>query len=703
MPSFEHNRFNVFSAHQHLFRHGLNEFAYSHNALPPGVTDAQAALDYVFNVLYPRNKPAVATPADLPTGLDTPNLGDVTPSANDYRIVNDDGDGKSAAYLFAQFDGDVIAIWHKVADFDWGINNLVQGAFDQTQIYYAHRLGRTDHDDLGVPIAGIFAGQHIFGGDLANQNLTLSANNGDAVGVHTGFIQFNDAVRPTLDNQFDIGTAALRIKDIYSVSGIFTDGVNSLTVASGLITDSSGSISFDNENLSTTGTLASGIATISGTLVLGSGSITDTGGTISFGDENLDTTGTLAAGVSTFDSTLVIATGSITDTSGAISFGDENLTTTGNITGAVGQFDQLNVDNLRLDLNTLSSTLLNGNVDILANGTGVIDLQSPVTSLGQTVTGIMDITGQLNVDNITINAATLTSNTGEILFGDDLKPSADATFDIGATAARPQDIYFSNALRDGTNFILNSELMALRFSVYQDTGKVTPAADGDALFYDLASGTWLASAPDTEIDHGSISGLPDDDHTQYALLAGRSGGQTLLGSTLTTETLTLQANGIDAGAFVLEPAILRASTDNTADLGKAANRFKDLYLAGQAIGLRAENDTVANISAAAAAGTIGRLWYATDDSQLYVDQGGTAVPVGNKGYSSLHTDVQLSAGVNVSADIDDARQCIWQICDVTNNEEIMGLEVTKTATTVTVNDEIALIAGNYRLLGIQIG
>jgi len=42
-------------------------------------------------------------------------------------------------------------------------------------------------------------------------------------------------------------------------------------------------------------------------------------------------------------------------------------------------------------------------------------------------------------------------------------------------------------------------------------------------------------------DHGSLGGLADDDHTQYALLAGRAGGQTLIGGTAAGEDLTLQA------------------------------------------------------------------------------------------------------------------------------------------------------------------
>ena len=45
--------------------------------------------------------------------------------------------------------------------------------------------------------------------------------------------------------------------------------------------------------------------------------------------------------------------------------------------------------------------------------------------------------------------------------------------------------------------------------------------------------------------HSGLTGLANDDHLQYALLAGRAGGQTLAGSTLTTERLTLRGNTAD--------------------------------------------------------------------------------------------------------------------------------------------------------------
>lgn len=49
-------------------------------------------------------------------------------------------------------------------------------------------------------------------------------------------------------------------------------------------------------------------------------------------------------------------------------------------------------------------------------------------------------------------------------------------------------------------------------------------------------------APGTGGDHGSQSGLSDDDHTIYALLLGRSGGQTLIGGTATGNDLFLRSN-----------------------------------------------------------------------------------------------------------------------------------------------------------------
>lgn len=53
------------------------------------------------------------------------------------------------------------------------------------------------------------------------------------------------------------------------------------------------------------------------------------------------------------------------------------------------------------------------------------------------------------------------------------------------------------------------------------------------------------------LDHGSdLAGLSDDDHTQYALLAGRAGGQTLTGGTASAENLFLHSTSHATKGFV---------------------------------------------------------------------------------------------------------------------------------------------------------
>lgn len=86
-------------------------------------------------------------------------------------------------------------------------------------------------------------------------------------------------------------------------------------------------------------------------------------------------------------------------------------------------------------------------------------------------------------------------------------------------------------------------------------GNLTGLLDDDHTQYLLASSatdrstfatnwTDLTDAGATTLhkhDHGGMDGLSDDDHTQYALLAGRSGGQTLIGGTASSNSLTLSS------------------------------------------------------------------------------------------------------------------------------------------------------------------
>lgn len=64
-------------------------------------------------------------------------------------------------------------------------------------------------------------------------------------------------------------------------------------------------------------------------------------------------------------------------------------------------------------------------------------------------------------------------------------------------------------------------------------------------------------------DHGGLAGLGDDDHTGYALLAGRSGGQTITGGTAASNDL-----------------VLRSTTDATKGLVKLADAGGNVQIGG---------------------------------------------------------------------------------------------------------------------------
>ena len=116
-------------------------------------------------------------------------------------------------------------------------------------------------------------------GNIATQNLeNINIDGGNIDGAEIG------VNNPAIGNfsNIDVEEAAL---------------IANLNISNGeiAIEDESGTISFEDENLVTTGTVTVGSGSTIGNLVLEDGSITDSGGNISFGDENLSTTGTLTA------------------------------------------------------------------------------------------------------------------------------------------------------------------------------------------------------------------------------------------------------------------------------------------------------------------------------------------------------------------------------------------------------------------------
>ena len=219
--------------------------------------------------------------------------------------------------------------------------------------------------------------------------------------------------------------------------------LGNITFANGSITDSSGAIAFGNENLSTTGTITAGSGSTLGNLTFADGSITDSSGAISFGNENLTTTATSIA----INSTLTVANGSITDSSGAISFGNENVTTSGTIARATGS----TIGNLTLangsitdssgaisfgneNLTTTATSIAINNTLTVANGS--ITDSGGAISFGNenvTTTGTIARATGSTIGNLTLANGSITDSSGAISFGDENLSTTSTSIAINNT------------------------------------------------------------------------------------------------------------------------------------------------------------------------------------------------------------------------------------------------------------------------------
>lgn len=90
-----------------------------------------------------------------------------------------------------------------------------------------------------------------------------------------------------------------------------------------------------------------------------------------------------------------------TTSTGTLTTADIVTTGTHTVTG------QSDIDYVRIKDNKVTTNATNANLELSASGTGVVDIQNPMTTVGQTVTGNVSITGQADVDNIRIDGNTI--------------------------------------------------------------------------------------------------------------------------------------------------------------------------------------------------------------------------------------------------------------------------------------------------------
>ena len=94
---------------------------------------------------------------------------------------------------------------------------------------------------------------------------------------------------------------------------------------------------------------------------------------------------------------------------------------------------------------------------------------------------------------------------------------------------------------------------ALQYLSYMPAG--TECLSGEVLKWDATNDRWLCGIDSVGVTaHSGLTGLSADDHTQYVLLAGRTGGQNLRGGIAASQNLTLESTSDTTKGFVnLQP------------------------------------------------------------------------------------------------------------------------------------------------------
>lgn len=287
-------------------------------------------------------------------------------------------------------------------------------------------------------------------------------------------------------------------------TGITTAGTgNTVTIAiDGTVTTLTGSQTLTNKVL-TAPTINA--ATMTGTVTVDSISMTDNTITTNASNANLELDASGTGQVRIIPNTTVV---------GTLNTADVATTGTHTITG------QLDAEGVRIKDNTVTTLASNANLELSANGTGVVDVKKAMTTVGQTITGNVAITGQLDIDNISVsgNGIIATNSNGGI----NINPNGTGSVTIGGSNVSVPSTLTASTLYANTQILLG------------DGAKIMAAAtNSDIVLETIGTGSVVLeeiSITDNKITtHVSNADLQlDTDGTGY--LDIRTDTQTTVGS-----------------------------------------------------------------------------------------------------------------------------------------------------------------------------
>ena len=294
-------------------------------------------------------------------------------------------------------------------------------------------------------------------------------------------------------------------------TGITTAGTgNTVTVAiDSTVTTLTGSQTLTNKVL-TNPTINA--ATMTGAIAINGITLNDNTIIANTSDADLELDGSGAGAVKILANATVVGTLTTADISNS-----NNITTT-----------QLDADGVRLKDNKITTFASNANLEIAANGSGVVDIQNAMTTIGQTITGDVAITGKADVDNLRLDGNTISATSGSIT----LTPAAGQNVTISGTntnlTAGEANFTLCEATTLRTNALQNDTSDGDLAISTQGTGAVTVASQL------TLTGSFLPAIHTfTATDAVTIA-----EHAGRTLLLGEVGGNAAVTLTLPAATGT---------------------------------------------------------------------------------------------------------------------------------------------------------------------
>ena len=140
---------------------------------------------------------------------------------------------------------------------------------------------------------------------------------------------------------------------------------------------------------------------------------------------------------------------------------------------ATAYHSRLVVNDIELSGNKISTTASNANLELRANGTGIVDIQSATNITGDlSVTGNISATGNITIGgNLTIGDALSDTITINASIRSDLIPESDNSYDLGSGPYKWRNVYSNSIFANDLNLAsFNVGSISIHDNVITTTG-----------------------------------------------------------------------------------------------------------------------------------------------------------------------------------------------------------------------------------------